>query len=82
MRVRAAHDVEVQHARELHVVDEIPAAADEPGVFLALDRVADATQLYRTHYALPAMAGSAGVLALLASRIAALACWIDFTMFT
>ena len=40
--VRAAHDVQVQHARELDVVDVVALAADEARILLALHRVAHA----------------------------------------
>ena len=47
VRVRAARDVQVQHARQLHVVDVVAAASDETRVFLALDALADAADLNR-----------------------------------
>jgi len=40
--VRAADDVEPQLARQVEVVDVFADAADEPRVFLALDRMAHA----------------------------------------
>jgi hypothetical protein len=45
VRVGTAHDVEVEHAGELHVVDVLTSAADEAGVLLALDTVADTAEL-------------------------------------
>ena len=45
--VRAAGDVQVQHAGQLHVVDVVAAASDEARVFLALDALADAADLNR-----------------------------------
>ena len=41
VRVRAAHDGEVDHAGQAHVVDPLRLAADERQIFLALDRDAD-----------------------------------------
>ncbi len=41
MRVRRAHEHEVQHAEQLDVVDKLPLAADQARVFLALDGLAD-----------------------------------------
>jgi len=41
---RAAHDVHVQHAGQLHVVDVVALALDEAGVFLAQAAVAHALQ--------------------------------------
>src|SRR5580692_2430059 len=38
MRIRAAQDRTVQHARQADVVDKCALAADEPRVFLARDR--------------------------------------------
>ena len=38
MRVRAAHERCVQHFRQMNVIDELAFAAQESGVFLALDR--------------------------------------------
>src|SRR5262249_23287706 len=45
VRVRAAHDVHVDHVGELHVVDVAALALDEAGVLLALHAVAHAADL-------------------------------------
>ena len=42
VRERAAGDVHVQHARQLHIVDVLALPADEARIFLALDAVTDA----------------------------------------
>ena len=47
MGVGAAHDVHVEHAGQLHVVDVEALAADEARIFLALHAVAHATDLVR-----------------------------------
>ncbi len=64
VRVRAPHDVEVEHAGQLDVVDVRPLAADEARVLLALDRVAHAADLGRRarsvlgrHHAPPSQLG-------------------------
>ena len=45
VRVRTAHDVEPELARQVDVLDVLALAADEARVLLALDRVAHATDL-------------------------------------
>ena len=41
VRIRRAHEDQVQHAEQLDVVDKFAFAADQARVFLALDRLAD-----------------------------------------
>ena len=41
VRVRRAHEHEVQHAEQLDVVDKLAPAADQARVFLALEGLAD-----------------------------------------
>ena len=49
VRERAAQELEVEHARQLDVVEVVALAADEAGILLARDGVADATDLGRSH---------------------------------
>ena len=62
MRHRAPHDVEVKHPGELHVIDVVALAPDEPRVLLAGDRVSHSTDFgrcSRSHHSLLARSFSA-----------------------
>src|SRR5262249_53946644 len=53
-RVRTAHDIHEQHARQLDIVNVFPEPAQKTWVFLALDTVADASERRRcVRHALP-----------------------------
>jgi hypothetical protein len=47
VRVRAPHDVEIEHPRQLDVVDVGAPAADEARIFLAPDRMPHASDFGR-----------------------------------
>ena len=47
VRIRTAHDVEIEHAGQVHVVDVITLAAKEARIFFAFDGVAHATDFGR-----------------------------------
>ena len=49
--VRAAHDIHIQHARQLHIVDIVALALDKARVFLALHAVAHAADRCRRGHA-------------------------------
>ena len=49
VRERAAQELHVEHPRQDDVVDVRPLAANEAGVLLALDRVAEPANLRRSH---------------------------------
>src|SRR5207253_1496022 len=69
--VRAADDVEIEHAGQLDVVHVRAPAANEARVFLALERVAHSSDVGRRaglHQAPPCSAAAA--------------CWTALTMFT
>ena len=68
MRVRAAQDLHVQHPRQDDVVDVVALAADEAGILLALDGVAEPANFGGRHRQLP-------------SRIVAPALFTALTMF-
>ena len=89
--VRAAHDVEVEHARQLDVVDVVALAAHEARVFLAPDPVADALSRSAPCYVIESQSRShrlragrrrsraalAAAAAATAHASFAAACWID-----
>jgi hypothetical protein len=93
VRVRAADDVHPDHVRQDDVLDVHALAADEPGVLLALLRVAHAPDFggrlergFGCHLVAPPQLAAAGeavaVGAASAARSSPAACWIALTMFT
>ena len=52
MRVRTAEDLHVEHPRQGDVVEVLALAADEARVLLALDGVADTTDLVSSRHLL------------------------------
>ena len=87
--VRAADDVEPEHARQDDVLDVLALAADEPRVFLALDRMAHAPDFrgglrlqLGGHQATPSVVSAATTGADSAADSVPAACWMALTMFT
>jgi len=83
--VGAAGDVHVEHTGQLDVVYVVAAAAQEAGVFLALDAVAHAAYLslrWRRHACLTSAPTAAATGAVSAALIFFAAYWMDLTMLT
>ena len=75
MRMWAAQDRHVQHARQREVVDVVALAVEEARVLLALDGLADAAvHVGCGHYCPPPAATASGFGALTASALIAAAC--------
>src|SRR6185437_6834656 len=83
--VGAAGDVHIEHAGQLDVVHIVAAAAQEAGVFLALDAMAHAAYLglrWRRHAWLTSAPTAAATGAVSAPCIFFAAYWMDLTMLT
>ena len=82
-------DVEPEHPRQDDVLDVFAPAADEPRVFLALDRMAHAPDFrgglwlhFGGHQATPSVVSAATTGADSAADSVPAACWMALTMFT
>ena len=87
--VRAADDVQPEHARQHDILDVLALAADEPRVLLALDRMPHAPDFGRGlwlqiggHQATPSVVSAATTGADSAADSVPAACWMALTMFT
>ena len=81
VRIRAAHQREVEHARKREVVDVVPLALDEARILLALHRHADRMQRFRLNaHRSPLVRRSLGRRPA-GWRSTSAACCTDFTMF-